>query len=255
MLAGFLAVVFNSCYKNPVTGRSTLNLVDEGTMRQLASTEYVKYPKANGTPEALMVQRVGARMSAAVQQYLNNLGQGGTISGYQWEFNLIQNNEANAWCMPGGKVGVYTGILPVTQTEAGLAVVMGHEIAHAIARHGNERASQQMLAEGFEYGLDKLVGTNPTRAEQIFTMSVGAGGSLGLLKFSRDQESEADQMGLIFMAMAGYNPNEAVSFWERMAAKGGVKPPEFLSTHPADQRRIQDIRNKVADAMRYYKPQ
>jgi predicted Zn-dependent protease len=201
------------------------------------------------------VARVGAKISAAVQQYLTSKGQQSLISGYQWEFNLVNNNQANAWCMPGGKVVVYSGLMPIVQNEVGLAVVMGHEIAHAIARHSNERTSQQLAAQGGQ-ALAGLISNNPSTASQIFNTAVGVGGQLSLLKFSRDQESEADQMGLIFMAMSGYNPNEALNFWQRMSAQSkGAKPPEFLSTHPSDATRIANIKSHIPEAMNYYKPQ
>lgn len=246
-----------SCFKNPVTGRSSLNLVDESTMRQMANQEYATFlttnTPVNGTRDAEMVARVGGKMSAAVQQYLAGKGQQSLTSGYLWQFNLVNNNEANAWCMPGGKVVVYSGIMPIVQNEVGLAVVMGHEIAHAIARHSNERTSQQLAAQGGQ-ALAGILSSDPTVASRIFNTAVGVGGQLALLKFSRDQESEADQMGLIFMALAGYNPNEAVTFWQRMATQGGQKPPEFLSTHPSDARRVADIKSHLPEAMKYYKP-
>lgn len=254
-----LVTTLYSCYKNPVTGRSSLNLVDESTMRQMANQEYATFLSTStpvkGTRDAEMVQRIGTRMAAAVQTYLTQKGQQNLISGYQWQFNLVNKNEANAWCMPGGKVVVYTGILPLTQNEAGLAVVMGHEIAHAIARHGNERMSQQLAVQAGGEALSAAISSKPALTQNIFNSVYGVGSSLGILKYSREQESEADQMGLIFMALAGYNPNEAVPFWQRMATKGGQKPPEFLSTHPSDATRISQIQKWIPEAMKYYKPQ
>lgn len=248
-----------SCYTNPVTGRRALSLVDESTMRQMANEQYASFLAANspqrGTRDAEMVQRVGSRLATAVQQYLSKRGQSDLISGYQWEFNLVNNNEANAWCMPGGKVAVYTGIMPLTQNEAGLATVVGHEIAHAVARHASERASQQVAAQFGGQALGAVLGSNPGAASQIFNVAVGIGTQGALLKFSRDQESEADHMGVIFMAMAGYNPNEAINFWTRMSAKTGGKPPEILSTHPSDQTRMNILKKWIPEAMKYYKPQ
>jgi Putative Zn-dependent protease, contains TPR repeats len=249
-----------SCYKNPVTGRSSLNLVDEGTMTQMAGKEYLSFlgtnPSVQGTRDAEMVTRIGNRMAAAVNQYLAGKGQQNLVNGYKWEFNLVNNNQANAWCMPGGKVVVYTGILPLTQNEAGLAVVMGHEIAHAIARHGNERMSQQLAVQAGGEALSVALANKPAVTSNIFNSVYGVGSTLGILKYSRNHESEADQMGLIFMALAGYNPNEAIGFWQRMAAnKGGGAPPEFLSTHPSDTRRVEQIKGWIPDAMKYYKPQ
>lgn len=249
-----------SCYKNPITGRKGLNLVDESTMRSMATQEYSSFLSTNrpvqGTRDVDMVKRVGQRMAAAVQQYLTSKGQQSVISGYQWEFNLVNSNEANAWCMPGGKVVVYSGILPVVQNENGLAVVMGHEIAHAIARHGNERMSQQMAAQGLGAGLSVALSSQPAATRNVFNTVYGVGSQLGTLAYSRKHESEADHMGLIFMAMAGYNPSEAVPFWQRMAnLGGGQKPPELLSTHPSDARRVAQIREWLPEALRYYNPQ
>jgi predicted Zn-dependent protease len=252
-------IAIYSCYKNPVTGRSALNIVDESTMRQQADKQYAEFlttsQPVKGTRDAEMVQRVGTRMAAAVSQYLSSKGQLDIISGYNWQFSLVNNNQANAWCMPGGKVVVYSGILPIVQNEAGLAVVMGHEIAHAIARHANERVSQQMAVQGAGEVFSALTSSNPSAASNIFNTAVGVGGQVAVLKFSRNHESEADHMGVIFMAMAGYNPNEAVNFWQRMGSQGGAKPPEFLSTHPSDAKRVQDIKNWIPEAMKYYKPQ
>lgn len=248
-----------SCFKNPVTGRSSVNLVDETTMRSTANQQYASFlatnPAVGGSRDAEMVQRVGNKMAAAVQQYLGSINKSSLISGYQWQFNLVNNNEANAWCMPGGKVVVYSGIMPIVQNELGLAVVMGHEIAHAVARHGNERMSQQLIAQAGGEALSVVVANKPALTQNIFSSVYGVSSTLGILKYSRDHESEADEMGLIFMALAGYNPNEAVNFWQRMASQGGQKPPEFLSTHPSDTRRVSDIKAKIPKAMTYYKPQ
>ena len=182
----------------------------------------------------------------------HNLNQ--QLDGYQWEFNLVDSKEVNAWCMPGGKVVVYTGILPLTQNENGLAVVMGHEIAHAVAKHGNERMSQGLLTQMGGMALELALQDRPKQTQQLFMTAFGMGAQVGvLLPFSRVQESEADHLGLIFMAMAGYDPNGAVPFWERMAQQGGQKPPEFLSTHPSDQTRIQKIKSELPEALEYYR--
>ena len=248
-----------SCFTNPVTGRKTLNLADEADMRSQAAIEYQKFLAANrpivGTPESEMVKRIGSRIAAATQQYLQSKGQANLISGYQWEYNLVNNNQVNAWCMPGGKVVVYSGILPVTQTETGLAVVMGHEIAHAVARHSNERATDMLVTSYGGQALSALIGTNSSTAGNIINTAVGIGGQGLLLKFSRDQESEADEMGLYLMAMAGYNPDEAVTFWQRMATKGGAGGFELLRTHPSDQTRINNIKRLLPKAKQFYKPQ
>lgn len=260
-LLGFIAIstTLYSCFKNPVTGRSSLNLADESTMRQEARTAYsaqlAQNSVVNGTAQAQMIKNVGQKISAAVAQYLASKGQQDLIKGYNWEFTLLQSNEVNAWCMPGGKVAFYTGILPITQDEKGIAVVMGHEIAHAIARHGNERVSNTMVAQYGGAVFSSIMGTKSETAQNIFNQAYGIGSTLGILAYSRQHESEADEMGLIFMAMAGYDPHEAIGFWQRMGAQGGAKPPEFLSTHPSDQRRISDIKGRIGNAMKYYKPQ
>lgn len=256
VLAGLLLA---ACFRNPITGRRSLSLVEESTMRQMAQKEYAQFlaehPPVKGTRDAEMVHRVGQRIADAVDQYLRARGQQELIAHYQWRYELVNENTANAWCMPGGKIVVYSGILPVVQHETGLAVVMGHEVAHAIARHSNERVSQQLAAQFGNEALAGLLSSNPTAASEIFQTAVGIGTQGVLLKYSRDQESEADRMGLYFMAMAGYNPQEAVAFWERMAAAAsGPNPPEILSTHPSHSRRINDIKALIPEAMTYYKP-
>jgi predicted Zn-dependent protease len=202
-----------------------------------------------------MVKQVGFNIQKAVERFMAQQNLSSRLNGYTWEFNLVQDKHKNAWCMPGGKVVFYTGILPVTQTEAGIAVVMGHEIAHAVAEHGNERMSQSLIAELGGVALSEAVKSEPAQTQQLWMAAYGLGATVGvLLPFSRTQESESDRLGLIFMAMAGYNPQEAVNFWKRMAAqKGGNAPPEFLSTHPADNTRIKDLQNEIPEAMKYYK--
>jgi predicted Zn-dependent protease len=202
-----------------------------------------------------MVKRVGARIQGAVERYFTTKGMGSRLASYKWEFNLVEGKEVNAWCMPGGKVVVYTGILPVAQGETGLAVVMGHEISHAIAEHGNERMSQGLLAQFGGAALSEALSTQPAATQQLWMSVYGVGAQYGaILPYSRMQESEADRLGLIFMAMAGYDPHEATSFWQRMASqKGGQAPPEFLSTHPSDAARIEKIRQMIPEAMSYYK--
>ncbi len=205
--------------------------------------------------DAEMVKRVGSRISNAITKYYNAQGKGDVIKGYQWEFNLVDSKEVNAWCMPGGKVVVYSGLFPVTQNEAALAIVMGHEIAHAIAQHGNERMSQQLIAQGIGVAGGVLTSGN-AKVSNIFNTVYAPSAQVGvLLPNSRKQELEADHFGLIFAALAGYNPNEAVPFWERMAHAGsGANTPEFLSTHPSDQTRIEKVKEYAKEAMQYYKP-
>ena len=258
----FISFLLFACSQNPITGRKQFTLLPDDQMNTMALQEYQQFLTDNKTKvvpsgaDAEMVKRVGAKISAAVTEYMTQIGMADKMKSYSWEFNVVKDSVANAWCMPGGKVVVYTGLLPITKTEAGLAVVMGHEISHAIASHGNERMSAQMLQElGFS-ALDVAMANKPEKTRCLFESAVGMGAELGImLPFSRRQESEADRMGLIFMAMAGYDPNEAVNFWTRMAVQsGGKSVPEFLSTHPSDETRINDIQTKyLPEAMKYYK--
>jgi predicted Zn-dependent protease len=248
-----------SCSTVPVSGRSQLSLVSSSEMMAMSYQQYAEFIKTNKlstNKQAVdLVRGVGTRIQKAVEQYMTQNNMADVLKGYKWEFNVVESQEVNAWCMPGGKVVVYTGILPVTRDETGLAVVMGHEIAHAIAEHGRERMSQQMLAEVGAAALDAALAKNSAQTRDLWMSAYGVGAQYGaLLPFSREHESEADHLGLVFMAMAGYDPNAAIAFWERMAtASGGEKPPEFMSTHPSDETRIQQIREKLPEAMKYYK--
>ncbi len=253
------ALVFQYCATVPVTGRKQLNLVPASTMLSMSFQQYADFLDSNkvsqNQQQTAMVKRVGARIEKAVEQYFIEKNMADELKNYAWEFNLVESNEVNAWCMPGGKVVVYTGILPVTKDESGLAVVMGHEIAHAIAGHGNERMSQGLLTEMGGMALMKALEQKPAQTQQLWQTAFGVGAQFGvLLPFSRLHESEADHLGLIFMAMAGYDPNKAVEFWQRMAANSsGQKPPEFMSTHPSDETRIRKIQAELPEAMKYYK--
>jgi predicted Zn-dependent protease len=257
----FTAFVLLSCSTVPLTGRKQLNLIPGSSMLTMSAQEYTDFVKQNKLStdkvQTQNVKKVGQRIQRAVEQYfqMNNLSD--QLSGYNWEFNLVESKEVNAWCMPGGKVVVYTGILPITKSDAGLAVVMGHEIAHAVAEHGSERMSQGLIAQFGGAALAQALSEKPEQTKQLWMTVFGVGAQYGvLLPFSRTQESEADHLGLIFMAMAGYDPNTAVEFWQRMAQqKGGQAPPELLSTHPSDETRIEDIKQELPDAMKYYKPQ
>jgi predicted Zn-dependent protease len=207
------------------------------------------------TPEAQMVQRVGQRIQHSVEKYFaqNNLSE--KLKDYRWEFNLVEDKNINAWCMPGGKVVVYSGILPVAKDDAGLAVVVGHEIAHAVAQHGDERMSQGLLAQMGGIALATALSSKPKETNQLFMAAYGIGTQVGvLMPYNRLQESEADRLGLIFIAMAGYDPHTAIDFWKRMSAKkeGGFLP-EFLSTHPADETRIRNMEKLIPEAMQYYR--
>jgi predicted Zn-dependent protease len=261
MLKAILLLSLLSCQKNSITGRKQLLLLNESEVQKMALAEYQGFLKQNPivaagtTRDQIMVAQVGQRISKAVQSYLASEGKADLLSGYQWEFNLVNKPEVNAWCMPGGKVVVYSGILPVTKTEQALAVVMGHEIAHAIAKHGNERMSQGLMQQMGGIVLSTAVSNKPAETRALFMGSYGIGSTvLGILPFSRKHELEADRYGLIFAAMAGYDPREAEGFWKRMAAVGGGnKPPEFLSTHPSDETRIAKVREYALEAMKYYR--
>jgi predicted Zn-dependent protease len=257
-----LSLLVLSCSNNPITGRKQLMLVSDEQMDSMSLGEYRQFLQENklkvittGT-DVNLVKNVGTRIASAVTLYMASVGLSDRMKNYNWEFNLVKDSVANAWCMPGGKVVVYTGLLPITQNETALAVVLGHEISHAIANHGNERMSQQMLEQlGFS-ALDAAMANKPEQTRNIFEGAIGMGTELGImLPFNRKQESEADRMGLIFMAMADYDPTEALNFWKRMMEKSkGQQPPEFLSTHPSDERRIADIQNKyLPEALKYYK--
>jgi len=258
MMGGIL--LFHGCAKVPITGRSQMNLVGESQLMGMAATEYSSFlssnpPMAASDARVKQVRSIGDRLAVAAAQYLADNGASDRVEGFTWEFNVVNDNSVNAWCMPGGKVVVYTGILPVTQNEAGLAVVMGHEIAHAIARHGNERMSQGIALQGAGMTLDVLTSQKPGLARDLFMQSVGIGGQLGMLKYSRTHETEADKMGLVFMAIAGYDPREAPQFWQRMSQQGGGQaPPELLSTHPSDETRMSDLEAYMPEALKYYKP-
>jgi predicted Zn-dependent protease len=259
----FLLVVcaslcYSSCVTNAVTGRSQLSLVSESDLQSMALVQYKEFLTTNKTSSgttADMVKRVGSRVAAALQQYYADKGLANPAANYSWEFNLVDNKEVNAWCMPGGKVVVYTGILPVTQTETGLAIVLGHEITHAIFGHGKERMSQQLAAQGLGALGGAALGGNP-KAASIFNNVYGVSAQYGaLLPNSRKQELEADHYGLIFAAAAGYNPNEAVDFWTRMAnLSNGQQTPAFFSDHPSDEARIAEIKKILPEAQQYYKP-
>lgn len=268
MLASLTVVVtMIACSKVPISNRRQLLLVSDQELNAQALVSYRQFLDTNrvvssGSSQTQMVCRVGERIARAATQYFQSVNRPDYLNGFNWEFNLVENKQINAWCMPGGKVVVYTGILPVTATEAGLATVMGHEISHAIAKHGGERMSQGLVAQGLlaagQVGLGLAMSNNRRETQnlwnQVYGLAAPVGAQLALMKYGRDQESEADHLGLIFMAMAGYNPEEAVSFWTRMskAAAGKQKPPQFLSTHPHDSKRIRDLQRLMPEAKKYY---
>ena len=253
-----IAFVFQQCATVPVTGRKQLLILPESEMVQMSLTSYDNFLKENKLSKDAVgtkrVKEVGARIANAVEAYLKSKGQEAEIKDFRWEFNLIQSNEVNAWCMPGGKVVVYEGILPICKNDDGLAVVMGHEIAHAIARHGNERMSQQMLLQAGSAAAAYALKDKPETTQALLGAAIGLGSNYGVvLPFSRKHELEADRLGLIFMTIAGYNPQEAVPFWTRMAASSGQKVPEFMSTHPSDAHRIAQIEALMPEVLKYKK--
>jgi predicted Zn-dependent protease len=255
-----LILVIVSCTKVPLSDRKQLNLLPESQMIAMALTSYNDFlkqnpPVSNSASNTQLVKNVGEKVKNAVVKYMQQNKLYDRVKDYRWEFNLVDSKDVNAWCMPGGKVVVYSGLLAVTKDEASLALVMGHEIAHAVARHGNERMSQQLLAQTGGLALDVAMMNKPAETRAMFNTAYGVGSTVGvLLPYSRLQESEADKLGLIFMAMAGYDPRSAPAFWQRMAAAGGVKTPELLSTHPSNETRIRDINQFMPTALKYYQP-
>lgn len=260
LLLGIL--LFTACHRNAITGRSQLSLLPESEVQALSLTEYQKFLRSNkivplSNANAQMVKRSTDRLIAAINNYYASKGLSQELVGYKWEVNLVDDKTPNAWCMPGGKMVVYTGILPYTQNETALAIVMGHEIAHALARHGNERMSQGLMQQMGVTALQVAVANKPQETQNLFMQAYGLGSQVGaILPFGRKQELEADKFGLIYAALAGYDPRESVNFWRRMSqAGGGQKPPEFLSTHPSDERRIAELNAMMNDVLRdYYKP-
>lgn len=254
-----LFLALSSCSSVPLTGRKQVLLVSDQEVLTLSLQEYGEFmktaPKSTDKANTALVNKVGRNIANAVETYLKANGMESMLSEYSWEFNLVKSPEVNAFCMPGGKIVVYEGILPITKDETGLAVVLGHEVAHAVAKHANERMSQQMLQQygGAALGV-ALSGTSST-VQTVANSVYGLGAEYGvMLPYSRKQELEADKLGLIFMAMAGYNPQEAEGFWTRMSNKsGGASVAEFQSTHPSDETRIKKIREALPEAMKYYK--
>ena len=257
-----ISTVVIACSKNTITGRSQLKLLPESQLQAMATEQYQQFLSTNkvvspsANRDAEMVTRVGQRISRAVEQYYASKGLSNELEGYKWEYKLVESKDANAWCMPGGKIVVYTGLLPITQNEAALAAVMGHEVSHAIFNHGNERMSQAMGAEAVGMGLQVALANKPAATQNLFLTAFGLGSQVGvLLPFSRKHELEADRYGLIWTAMAGYNPREAIALWDRMEkGSSGQKPPEFLSTHPSEGTRKQQLEKYMPEALKYYKP-
>ncbi|MCF6342163.1 MAG: M48 family metallopeptidase [Bacteroidales bacterium] len=252
-----VSLVAFACSTVPLTNRSRVEFIPHSEMNAMSFEQYDIFLKENRLSrnqyKTKMVKQVGKKIEAAVTRYLYDNNYAELLDGYAWEFNTVESDQVNAWAMPGGKVVVYTGILPITEDETGLAVVIGHEIAHAIAEHGNERMSQELLRQAGGVALSVALQNNPEQTRNYWLAAYGLGSEVGvMLPFSRLHESEADHLGLIFMAMAGYNPEEAPAFWERMSQVGGEKPPEFLSTHPSDETRINNLRKWMPEALEYY---
>lgn len=233
------------CATNPFTGQKTLALVPNSEILPMAFQQYDEFLSEHkvvkNTADARMVNEVGHKIAAAAEKYLKAHGYGGYLADYQWAYNLVQSPEVNAWCMPGGKIVVYTGILPITKDEAGLAAVLGHEVAHALANHGQQRMSAAQLQQLGAVAGNIALAKNPEN-QQLFNTAYGLGSNLGvMLPFSRSHETEADKIGLTLMAIAGYDPMVAADLWRRMQAQEQGAPPEFLSTHPSSSTRIQNI--------------
>ncbi|KYG72837.1 M48 family metallopeptidase [Roseivirga echinicomitans] len=254
----FIVALVIGCTTVPITGRRQLTgVVSSDEVIAMSADAYKQVMDSvklsDNQAQVAMIKRVGTRIQKAVEQYMNNNGYEGLLDGFDWEFNLIESEQVNAWAMPGGKVAFYTGIIPICKDDLGVAVVMGHEVAHAVAKHGQERMNQSYAKQvGLSIGAVAL-GQDPTLAQQMVFQAVGIGTDIGLLKFSRTHESEADELGLTFMAIAGYDPSEAPKFWERMSeGSSGQAPPEFLSTHPSHETRIERLNAALPKAMEYY---
>jgi predicted Zn-dependent protease len=248
------------CSPVPITGRKQLSLVPQSQLLALSFQSYSEFLAENkpvsGTNDAEEVKKVGKNIQGAVEQYFRDRKMEDRLDGYKWEYNLVKDSSINAFALPGGKVAVFTGIIPVTENETGLAVVMGHEIAHAVANHGNERMSQLLLIQVGGLTLSEALQQQPELTRQLALVAFGVGTQVGvLLPYNRLQETEADRLGMIFMAMAGYDPRNAVKFWQRMGQQSGGEGnvPEFLSTHPSTDTRIENIKNMIPEALKYYK--
>lgn len=254
-----VVMLLNACDTVPISGRKQLRLISESQMIGMSLQAYDEFLDTNQVlpdthKDVIVVRRIGNRIKDAVEKFLTDNGELKRIEGFQWEFNVVNDPTVNAWCMPGGKVVVYTGILPVTKDEKSLAVVMGHEIAHAVARHGNERMSQGLAVQLGGVALSIALSENAPETQNLFLQSYGVGSNLGMLAYGRNHETEADKLGLIFMSMAGYDPQSAIGFWQRMSEQGGQAPPQLLSTHPSDEKRISDLQAFMPEALKFYKP-
>ena len=248
VLFGLIALIF-SCATNPFTGKKRMALVPNSQLFRTAFEQYNEFLTENkvvtGTKDAAMITRVGQRIAVAAERWLNANGHYGYLKDYKWEYTLIDDKTVNAWCMPGGKIVFYTGILPIAKGEAGVAAIMGHEVAHALANHGQQRMSAAYLQTGL--AIAGNVAIKDEESKNAFNQYYGIGSQVGfILPFSRSHETEADKIGLYLMAIAGYHPDEAVELWKRMKANSmGKAPPEILSTHPANDTRIANLTKLV----------
>lgn len=252
------ACILVSCSTVMLTGRKQLLLVSDSEILTSSFQSYKQFidsvPASKDKVNTALVKKVGGKISAAVEAYMKANGMEADVANYAWEFNLVKDTVVNAFCMPGGKVVVFEGILPITKNEVGLAVVLGHEVAHAVAKHSNERMSQQMILQYGASITDALLSDKPAATRSTINTIYGIGAQYGvMLPYSRKHEYEADQLGLIFIAMAGYDPSESIAFWERMAANSQGAPLEFMSTHPSDVNRITKLKEFLPEAMKYYK--
>jgi predicted Zn-dependent protease len=256
-----ILIIAGSCSRVPITNRKQSTWGSEAELQKMSDTAYRNFLAQNkltsNKQQSDLVKKVGNNIATSITEFFKTYHNGkysGQISAYKWEFNTVEDANVNAWCMPGGKVCVYTGLLPVTKDEAGLAVVMGHEIAHAVAKHGNERMTQYMKAQGLGNVLSVAMSGSPQATQDIFSVAFGVAGELTLLSHSRKHETEADKIGLVFMALAGYDPEVSIEFWERMSKmKGAAQVPQFLSTHPSDETRIADLKAWLPEARKYMK--
>lgn len=253
----FLFLFATSCSSVLLTGRKQLAVIPNSQMFALSADSYsqvlAEIPVSKNTDYIKSVEEVGARITEAVIEYMELKGLRDQIDGFTWQYTVLESEEKNAWCMPGGQIAFYEGIMPVCEDKNGIAIVMGHEVAHAIAKHGNERMTQQLLINMGGLALSEALKTKKEETQQLALAAFGVGTNLGLaLPYSRTHETEADELGLYFMAMAGFDPRTAPAFWERMESDGGERPPEFLSTHPNPSNRIEKLKQIMPKAIEYY---
>ena len=259
-ILGWLAVaalLLTSCGSVPITGRKQLNLVSDSEVLQSSLASYASFMKtakvSTQKTQSEQVTRVGKRIAAATEAYLKAVGLESEIQNFAWEFNLVKSDELNAWCMPGGKIVVYEGIMKIIGSDDELAVVLGHEVAHAVAKHANERMSQQVAAQMGANVLGAVIAGQSSQTQAIAQQVYGLGAQYGVMQpFSRKHESEADEMGLVLMTIAGYNPDVAITFWQKMNASSQSSVPEFLSSHPSHETRIADIQKKLPGIKKQY---